>query len=208
MARAILCGLFILLLGTTALADEIAVGEGLVLKMSLPAGWALHTEAPEPLVLETAEHIEHEAEAAGKHPTEEQILRVARKRLAANEAIAYHAASGSHLDIDFSPLESDEKPPGSKVLKTSAKYAVQSLEGEEGVSQVKSNVSSAKISGSENAYRLDATYRHHDEPATFIGVIGYAERHWFFLYFTAPGQQADALQTIEELLKSLEIRSH
>lgn len=199
---------FLLLLGPAlpAAADDIAVGEGLILRIDVPAGWTLYREAPAALIEETAEHVAHEAEAAGKHPSAEQIRQVAAKRLAANEAILYHPASGSHLDIDFSPLKDNESPPSRTGLKNSARYAGQSLESEEGVSAVETRVVPTEVAGSEEAYRLEAEYRHHDQPVTFIGIIGYSQRHWYFLYFTAPGQHTMALQEIEQILDSMKIR--
>ncbi|MBW2478198.1 MAG: hypothetical protein JRE63_12835 [Deltaproteobacteria bacterium] len=187
------------------LSEEITVGSALTLTLDLPTGWTIYNEAPEALIVEVAEHVEHEAEAQGKSPSQEQILEVAKKRLAANEAIVYHASSGSHLDIDFSPLEENETPPSSKLLKQSAEFAVQSLEGEEGVSGVEHRISPFTIPGSSNAFRIDADYRHHDEPVRFSGIIGYAERHWYFFYFTAPGKDADAVRTFEDLIKSFTI---
>ena len=207
MKQFILAGLLTLLIGVPALADEIAVGEGLVLSLTLPAGWTLHSKAPEVLVHEIAKHIAHEANAMGKHPSQAQTLQAARKRLAANEAIAYHAASGSHLDLDFSPLGDRERPPSTKQLRQSAEFAVQSLEGETEVSNVESAITEARVHGSAHAYRLTATYQQHEQPVTFIGLIGYAQRHWFFFYFTAPGQEPEALQTIEGLLASLQIKT-
>ena len=193
-------------LGAPAFAEEMAVAEGLVLNYTLEPGWELVTTAPEALVAEIAEHIGHEAEAQGQHPSAEQITRAAQKRLAANEAIIYHPASNSHLDIDFSPLEEHEQAPSSKTLRRSAEFALQSLEGEEGVHKVKSSVTETKVFGAREAYRLDATYMHHDEPVTFIGIIGFVEPSWFFFYFTAPGQDPAALQGIESILANLKIK--
>ena len=144
------------------------------------------------LVEEMAEHIAHEAEAQGASPSREQILDVARKRLAANEAILYHDASGAHLYIDFSALDPGQKPPSSKTLRNSAKYAAQSLVGEEGVSDVDWEVSAIKVQGAREAFLLAADYRHHDDPVRFLGVIGFAgSDQWFFFYYTdylrAPG---------------------
>ena len=179
-----------------------SAGPTLKLTLGLPSGWAIYHEAPEALIAETAEHVEHEAEAQGKNPSQEQILQVAKKRLAANEAIIYHASSGSHVDIDFSPLEENEQPPSSKTLKHSAEIAAQSLEGEEGISGVKYHISPFTISGSKDAFRIDADYHHHEEPVRFSGIVGYADRHWYFFYFTAPGKDPDALKTFEELIHS------
>lgn len=191
-------------LALPCLAVEIDVGQGLVVELTLEPGWAVYQQAPAALVDETAEHIAHEE--AAKNASAEQIRRVAEKRLAANEAIIYHAASGSHLDIDFSPLAAEEAAPRDQDLEASARFAEQSLETEEGVHDLTAKIVAAQVPGARTAYRLNAAYRHHEEPVEFIGIIGFAARQWFYLYFTSPGKDPKALVDIEKMLGSLQIK--
>ncbi len=206
MRRLVLVLLFLLVSALPLQAAEIAVGGGLVLSVDLAEGWVVHTKAPESLVEEIAEHIEHEAVAQGYDPSPEQVREAALKRLDANEAILYHAASGSHIDIDFSHLKPKEKAPALSVLKKSADYASQSLEGEEGVSDMKHAIRVVTVPGAGEAAQLDATYRHHEEVVTFIGVIGYVDRAWFFLYSTVFGEDPVLQQGAEAMLASATVR--
>lgn len=202
---AFLLGLVLGLVALPVYAVEIAVGEGLVLEISLSEGWALHFEPPEALVKEAASHVAHEAAAA--NASAEQIEEVARRRLAVNEAFIYHAASGAHLDIDFSPLGPGQSTPSAQTLRNSAEYAAQSLENEDDVAALAWEVSSAKINGVDEVFLLSADYLQHDHQTTFRGYIGSVDKNWFYLYFTAPGKNPEVLQEMQSMLDSVSIRS-
>lgn len=185
-------------------AAEIAVAENLVFEIDLRAGWTLHAEPPAILVTEAASHIAHEPAAA--NATAAQIEKVARKRMAANEAFLYHAASGAHLDIDFSPLEQGASAPSTRTLRNSAEYAAQSLEGEDDVAGLVWKVTPVKIAGAAETFMLSADYLRHNQPMTFLGYIGYAKGYWFFLYFTTPGKSPGTLQEMQMMLDRASIR--
>lgn len=190
---------------SAAFAEEVAVTDSLIVDVPLMDGWTLHLEAPDALVKEMAIHVAHEPAAA--NASAEQIEKVTRKRLAANEAIVYHAESGAHLDIDFSALDPGKSAPSSKTLRNSAKYAAQSLEGEEDVSDVVWEVTSVDVQGAQEAFQLAADYKQHDLPVKFIGVIGYVDGYWFFLYYTDPSQDPDVFKQMKDMLAKLVIRS-
>jgi hypothetical protein len=126
-------------------ATEIVVAENLRLDINLSQGWTLHLTPPEELVKEAARHVAHESAAANATPA--QIDAVARKRMAANEAFIYHAASGAHLDIDFSPLGPGASVPGAQTLRSSAEYAARSLDGEDDVAGLVWDVGPVNIGG-------------------------------------------------------------
>ncbi|MCK4508269.1 MAG: hypothetical protein KAU27_07015 [Desulfuromonadales bacterium] len=194
------------LLALPAHAAEIAMTDTLTLDINLSAGWTLHLQPPEALVKEAASHVAHEAAAA--NATAEQIEKVARKRMTANEAFIYHAGSGAHLDIDFSPLEQGESAPSTQTLRNSAEYAAQSLEGEADVADMVWKVTSAKVNGADETFLLSANYLQHDRLMSFLGYIGYVGEHWFFLYFTVPGKDSEALQEMQSMLEHAVIRSN
>lgn len=188
----------------SASAVEIAVAENLFLDLELSPGWTLQLEPPQGLVDELATHVAHDPAAAGA--TEEQIKSVARKRLAANEAILFHAASGAHLDIDFSPLAPGEAAPNPRALRDSAQAAAQSLEHEADVAELVWDVAPAKMQGVPAVYLLSARYLQHARPMIFLGYVGYVEKYWFFLYFTAPGDAPEVLPEIQAMLARAAIR--
>jgi hypothetical protein len=185
-------------------AAELVISEDLFVEIPLREGWTLHLEPPEALVLEMAAHVAHEPAAANASAA--QIEKVTRNRMAANEAFVYHAASGAHLEIDFSPLEQGASAPSTKTLRTSAEYAAQSLEGEEGVSNVAWDVIPVKIQGAREAFQLVADYQRHDLPVKFVGTIGYVEGYWLFLYFTDPSQKPEVFEQMQEMLGKLVVR--
>lgn len=191
--------------GPAFAAEQITVSPKSVVELTLPTGWTLPQEPPAEIIEEMAEHLGHDAEAKGHHPSKEELTSMARKRLAANEAIVFHQATGAHLTIDFSPLHDDESPPGATTVKTSAEYALQSLETEEGVSKFTGSQHDIRIAGAKHASRIDASYMHHEEVVDFTGVVGYAAENWFFLYFTNPGRDKKVHQEFETMLGGLKI---
>ena len=186
-------------------AAEITVADNLLLEINLRDGWTLHREPPEALVKEAASHVAHEPAAA--NATTEQIETVARKRMTANEAFVYHAASGAHLDIDFSPLGQGSSAPSARTLRSSAEAAAQSLEGEGDIAGLVWDVTSVAINGVDDTFLLSASYLQHDQPMTFRGYIGYVENYWFFLYFTAPGRDSEVLHEMQAMLAHISIRT-
>ena len=205
MRYSVALGLAVMLLAVPCHAVEIAVTETMVLDINLMQGWALYLEPPAALVKESARHVAHEPAAA--KATAEQIEAVARKRMAVNEAFVYHAASGAHLDIDFSPLDPGQPAPGARTLRNSAEYAAQSLENEDDVAEIVWEVTSARINGVDDTFLLSAEYLQHDQPMTFRGYIGYIDQYWFFLYFTAPGREPAVVQEMQSMLDLVSIRA-
>lgn len=197
--------LVVSLLAFPAHAVEVSVTETLQVDIPLSEGWTLHLEPPDALVKEMAVHVAHEPAAA--NATTEQIETVARKRMATNEAFVYHAASGAHLDIDFSPRDQGRSAPSASTLRSSAEFAAQSLEGEGDIAGLVYDVTATTINGVDDTFLLSASYLQHDHPMTFRGYIGYVENYWFFLYFTAPGRDSEALQEMQSMLAHLSIRT-
>jgi hypothetical protein len=200
----LILSLVTILMASSVDAAEIAVTRNLVVEINLSEGWSLHLEPPDALVKEMAIHVAHEPAAA--NATAEQIESVTRKRMAANEATVYHAASGAHLDIDFSPLDQGQSAPSSQTLRNSAKYAAQSLEGEEDVADVVWDVTSVRINGAREAFQLAADYKQHDSPMKFLGIIGYVEGYWFFLYYTDPGKDSATFGEMQTMIEQLVVR--
>jgi hypothetical protein len=186
-------------------AVGLTVAKNLVFTLDPVDGWTVHSaDPPEALVKETARHLAHEPAAANATP--EQIEIVARKRLAANEAIVYHASSGAHLDIDFSPLDEGASAPNSGTLNSSAEYAARSLVKESDVTDAVWDVRAVKFDGAEDTSLLSVKFLKHGAPMVFRGYIGTVARYWFFLYFTAPGDNQQVLQEMESMLAKASIR--
>lgn len=185
-------------------AVEVAVTGTLSFDIDLAAGWVLHREPPDALVKELATHVAHEPAAAAA--TAEQIETVARRRLSANQAILYHAASGAHLDIAFSPLDPGEAVPGPRALRRSAEIAAGSLERESDVAEVAWEITPAAMTGADGLLLLSAGYLQHGRPMVFLGYVGYTAGYWIFLYFTAPGEPPELLREMRGMLARAAIR--
>jgi hypothetical protein len=184
-------------------AETIDVGNGLSIQMDIPPGrWQVYRQPPAFLVAEIAEHLEHELAAQGKPAGAEAVRRAAEKRLAANEAFVCNPASGACLTIDFSPLRPDEDAPGGRAVALSARYAGEGLADEEGVTGLEQRNGKVSVPGAEAASRVDARYQLHGEPRQFIGIIGFLQPSWFFLYYSDPLRDAGDFPEMEKILKS------
>ena len=193
------------LFAASSVAGGVTVAKDLIFTLDPVDGWTVYqADPPEALVQEMARHIAHEPAAAKATP--EQIETVARKRLAANEAIVYHASSGAHLDIDFSPLDEGASAPSSGALKNSTEYAARSLAIENDVSDAIWDVRAVKFDGAGDTYLLSVKFLKHGVPMIFRGYVGTVERYWFFLYFTAPEGAPRILQEMESMLANASIR--
>jgi hypothetical protein len=204
MHRRLILSAAALLLALPCAAAEIAVSKSLTLDIDLARGWSLSLEPPQALVEETARQIAREPEAAKASAM--QIESAARKRLAVNEAFVCHAASGACLTIDFSPLRPGEAAPGASSLRYSARAAAESLASEEDVAEVSWEVTPCKVEGAGEAFQLSADYRKHGRPIRFLGVIGYVDGSWFFLYFTDPGADPAVFAEMQAMLKQASVQ--
>ncbi len=185
---------------SVAVTEDISLG----FNMSLE-GWEVDEEAPAFLLDEFVHHIEHELEDMGQVRTQEEMLAVARKRLEANELYIFDVQSRSYIMVDFSQLHNGEKAPSRQAVYNSARYASESLAGEEGVSEVRAEVDSVAVAGAEDAFRLDADYLLHGEERKFAGVIGFADPYWFFIYYTDTLAEPGQYPAIDNLLDNLTI---
>lgn len=188
-----------------AAAETIEISATTSVQFVVPSGWLLAAEPPQKLLEELAEHISHEAAAKGHSPSPAQLLEAARGRLLVNEVLLYNADTLAYMTLDFSPLGQGERAPGKKSLELSAKYAGESLEQEEGVSQLTGEITEVSVAGAWSAYRYDADYLHHEEKMAFSGVIGFSAPYWFFFYYTDYLQDPLDKNRAEQLLASLKI---
>lgn len=195
-----LCGL------RPAVAETFSLDTGPTLEMSLPdEQWMTSVDPPDFLIDETAEHLEHELLAQGKRFNKDQLDDLAKKRLSANELFVFNADSGAVLTIDFSPLKPDEKAPSRSSIAASARYAGQSLEEEEGAADVKYEVSRTEVAGARHSYRVDASYRHHDESMKFVGIVGFRPPYWFFFYYQDFLRNPDDFADMNRILDSIKL---
>ncbi len=172
-----------------------------------PERWRVAEQPPEYLVDDVAEHLEHELEDQGKHPSEKELVQLARERLRNNEAFVFNPETGAHLDVDSSKLREGESVPSAYAIQRSAEYAGESLGSEEGVSDVSYKTENIEIQGAHAATFLDASFRHHDEPRRFLGVIAFADSHWLFLYYTDPLRDEGDYEAMETALRTFSIRT-
>jgi len=199
----LLLGFF--LLPALACAQSVQISDRTTLSFDIPAGWESAREPPANLVEELARHIAHEAAEKGHSPDKEQLLRTARKRFSANEALLFNPISKSYMLLDLSRLRQGERAPDETTIRLSAKYAGESLDHEEGVSKFSSASREATIAGGSYSYRYDADYLQHGKPMHFSGIIGFASPYWYFFYFTDYLGDPEDRNRAEQVFRSLKI---
>ncbi len=197
--------LSLLLIPYAAAADSYRLAEDIVLEVDLPSErWVVSREPSEGLVEDVTEHMHHDLEEQGRDVPEDQVRQVALQRLAANE-LFIRSTSGAHMEIDVSPLEPGDNAPSAKGVRTSAVYAGQSMEGEEGVSEATPRVSDFNMPGSSVAYRLDVDYVQHKKRMNFVGIIGFEDPYWLYFYATDPLLDKRDAEEMEKIVESLRI---
>ncbi|WP_291316309.1 hypothetical protein [Desulfuromonas sp.] len=187
-------------------AQTVSIAPDLELGLTLPGDrWVVAESAPDFLVADRAEHLEHDLVKQGKSATSEQIAEMASKRLAGSEVFIFNPSTQARLEIDFSALGPGEAFPSAGAVSRSARFAAESLEGEEGIEEVDVRTGRTKVYGSEVAYRLDAGYRAHGEDTRFVGVIGFAAPYWFYFYYTDSLRDPLDREEMEGILRSLTV---
>jgi len=205
---------FLVLFSAAAFAQEqpepltFMIAPALQLEMTVPAPvWEVSKTPPQYLVDETIEDVRKELRKTGKTGSDDQIKAQVNKRLSSNELYVFNPASKATLLVDFSPLTEGEAAPSPDNVKASATAAGESMASEEGMSNSRYRVTDAQVKGVETAYRLDLEFNANGEPRKFIGLIGFTQGNWIFLYFTDRLAVKTDYPQMEELLSSLVVRS-
>lgn len=204
--------ILVTLLMICCLGPGLACSEDLVLPWGLtfhfevpPDGWRFSAAPPDFLVAARTADAQAELAAGGKSVDPARLEAAVAKRLGEDEGFVFHPASKALLEIDFSPLRKDEDPPGEKTLADSARYAMQELEGEGGVAGFDGHTRKIEFPGLALAYRIDATFTMDGEPRKFLGIVGYQQPCWVFLYYTDPLANPGDFPAMEKMLGTARI---
>ncbi|OEU62577.1 MAG: hypothetical protein BA870_03885 [Desulfuromonadales bacterium C00003094] len=185
---------------------RLQIDKRLQLAMALPSPrWQFSTEAPTFVAKKMSDHLRQEVVAAVPNINDEQLLLLARKRLAVNEAYVFNEHSGACLMIDFSSRRQGKTDPTLAELKGSAYGALLALANEEGVADLESRISTSAIAGSSRACRVEASYLLDGQARSFIGIIGFKTPYRFYLYYNEAGRDPRDRIEMEQVLKSLQL---
>jgi len=196
----------LLLLPLTAAAETYEIKPGLKLMLpELAAPWTVSRE-PAPALLEhMAEHMQEDAASQGKTISAEQAKTAALKRLQTNELFVYNTESEAHLLISFDALGKDEKKPSAKAVAKSAKYAAEGV-SDEGWTDVTERHAATAVKGAQLAQWFEIGYSHEGHRSVFMGIVGFANPYWFWLYANDHLRNAEDRAVLEKLLREIEIR--
>lgn len=195
---------FLLPLAAPAEVHEVRPGLTVAIP-ELSEPWIVSKEAPPPLVEHMAEHLQTDAAAKGRTITLEQAMPVARQRLAANELVIFNGDSGAHLLISFSPIEKGERKPSPRAIARSAQIAAEGVT-DEGWTEVEDRHAMTRVKGAQHAHYLEISYKEEGEPQLFMGIVGFADPYWFWLYANDHLKDPADRPVLEKILREIEIR--
>lgn len=170
----------------------------------LPAVWKVTDKAPMDLVEHIAEHIQEEMAHAGKKLSDEQALKMAKKRLEAEELFLFNPKTEAHVTISIDAMGADEKAPTQADVKLSANYAASGV-GEEGWENLKVRYISQKVPGADVAQRFEIDFTHEGEKGQFVGLVGFSNPFWFWVYATDHGGNPADKQTINAIVDGFKV---
>lgn len=196
--------LFLFPLGALAQVHELRPGLTVVIP-ELSEPWIATREAPPSMVEHIAEHLQTDAAAKGRTITLEQAMPLARQRLAANELVIFNQKTEAHLLISFSPIEKGERKPSRKTVARSAQIAAGGVT-DEGWSDVADRHATARVKGAQHAQYFEISYKEEGEPQLFMGIVGFADPYWFWLYANDHLKNPEDRPVLERILREIEIR--
>ncbi len=195
-----------LLFPTLAMAGVFELKPGL--KVVLPevaSPWKVTTEPSQELVEHLTEHILEEAREKGQNPTNEQARKVALERAQNNQLFVINQSSDAHLLISFSPLKEGEKAPSAKTVAKSAKYAAEGVT-DEGWEVISTRQATTAIQGAQAAQWFAIDYTHEGESSLFMGIVGFADPYWFWLYGNDHLKDPNDKDYLEKLMLGIQVQ--
>ncbi len=179
------------------------------LKLVLPevaAPWKVLTE-PTPEMLEhMLEHEIEEAAEQGKTLTKEQARKTALKKASLNDLYVVNVDSGAHLLISVSAIDKGEKPPSFKTVARSAQIAIDGVE-DEGWTVTSVRKDDITIAGAQAAQWFSVDFTHDGEASLFLGVVGFANPYWFWLYAKDYLKDPNDRDFLEQFIKNIEFQA-
>ncbi len=187
---------------------RLQIDKHLELAMALPSSrWQLSEEPPAFLAQKISDHLRQEVSSFAPSVNDNQLLLLARKRLAVNEGYVFNEHSGAWLMIDFSLRRESRNAPTLSELRASAYGSLLALENEEGVADLESRIGSLSIDGGSRASKIEANYCLDGKPQLFIGIIGFKAPYRFYLYYNDSLRDPQDQIEMHQILNSLQLLS-
>ena len=205
MIRLMLTMIALLAMAGTVAADEAKLVDNCSLSYTLPSGqWQASTDPPEAAIDAMVEEMEEDAASKGRTVDPDKLRQTAARNLRSNELFIFNPASTAWLMVDVSPLEPKEEAPTPAMVETSLEYSRQELAATADEGTFKGELASAEVSGLLFASRLDATYLKDGKPDNFIGIIGFANPYWVYLFYNGSGNPTENAE-MEKMLAGIEL---
>jgi hypothetical protein len=198
--------LVLLLVPQAVLAAEYRLSADLAITFELPSErWQVVSEAPESAIQAMIDDMLHEAKVAGKQVDTSRLRSTAEKSLQINDLYVYNPETAAYLMVSISPTESGEEPPTRATVKASVDWTVEAIKDNSDVESgtYRFDVEKLKLPGATYAYLLDSDSPLHGAAHNFLGIIGFVETNWVFLYYNDKAENSKDVEEMRKLLESV-----
>jgi len=175
--------------------------------LELPsARWLVSTEPPEAAIQAMMDDIVYETEKKGKQVDRATLREKSIAYLKTNNLFVFNPQTAAYLMVSLSEAKT---PPSPDAVKASAEWALEAIIEHAEVMGGHGFVSSLKevaLPGATLAYRIDTDYPLRKAPHNFIGIIGYADPSWVFIYYNDKAEDPADLQEMRQIFSSLRLK--
>jgi len=190
----------------TSLAADYPLAADRNISFTLPsARWQVSSDPPESAIQAMMDDIAYETEKKGQKVDRTILREKAIEYARTNNLFVHDPMTDAYLMISISKAE---KTPKAATVKSSAEWTMNEiLENAEleGTGGYERSLKKVELSGLPVAYRIEANYPLHHAPHNFIGIIGFGEPYWVFLYYNDKAQDPDDLREMRLLLDSVSL---
>lgn len=218
---------FILIFGCAAPVQRTAPVEALSLSAPVPEGfvlyqlrsdlglvlpqlsddWIVTSEPTDEMLEHQADHEVENALRAGQSISRAEALSRAKKYFAASDDLYFlNTTSEAHLLFSYAPLGERQPEPSADHIKGSALAATDGVTAEGWTKHSEDN-RVVKVKGARHAHFFEIDYTKGDEQQFFMGIVGYAQPYWFWLYAYDHLHDSGDRATLMRILESFEIRT-
>ena len=171
------------------------------------APWTVSMEPCSHLIEHLTSHVLEEAGSKGKELSEEKARQIALKRARNNQLFVMNQKSGARLLISFSRLKEGETAPSFLTVASSAKNAAAGVAGE-GWRTLSERYAVTAIKGAQLAQWFFIDYALEGQRNMFMGIVGFADPYWFWLYGYDQMKDPRDREVLEKLMLGFKVQSY
>jgi len=202
----ILLVLGLLLHPLAVLATDHPLADDRSITFNLPSErWEVSTEPPESAIRAMMADMAYETEKKGVEVDRTALREKAVTYARTNNLFVHDPKTSAYLMISISRTK---EPPKDETVRASADWALNEIVENAGEKETRgfgSRLKKVQLPGLQVAYQIEADYPLRGAPHNFIGIIGFADPYWVFLYYNDQAQDPEDLREMRLLLASVSL---